>query len=201
MDERLRFVARLLEGDKMAVLCRELGISRMTGYKLYQRYRDIGLEGLTDRSRRPYRQANKLPFQVERATLGFMKAFPSSGLVMTAAGCQPEDRGDLGVDFSSTSAILVCQPGPVAFQLAITSGGNRSDRSLRGCCNFGRPRRTSFSPRYRSAPAIHSSEISGGSLVTTEVRTEPFRFALMTMPHADDAPGRTARCPDEHNQP
>ena len=44
MDERLRFVARLLEGDKMAVLCREFGISRKTGYKFYQRYRDIGLE-------------------------------------------------------------------------------------------------------------------------------------------------------------
>jgi putative transposase len=40
MDERIRFVARLLEGDKMAVLCREFGISRKTGYKLYQRYRD-----------------------------------------------------------------------------------------------------------------------------------------------------------------
>ena len=52
MDERLRFVARLLEGEKMAVLCREFGISRKTGYKLYRRYRDSGLEGLTDRSRR-----------------------------------------------------------------------------------------------------------------------------------------------------
>jgi len=121
-------------------------------------------------------------------------------LVITAACCQLEDRRDLGVDFSSTSAIRVCQPGPVAFQLAITSGGNRSDSNLRGCCNFGRPRRTSFSPLYRSAPAIHSAVISGGSLVTTEVRTEPFRFALMTMPHADDAPGRTARCPGEHDQ-
>jgi putative transposase len=28
MDERLRLAARLLEGDKMAVLCREFGISR-----------------------------------------------------------------------------------------------------------------------------------------------------------------------------
>ena len=121
-------------------------------------------------------------------------------LVIDAADCQPEDRRDFGVDFSSTSAIRVCQPGPVAFQLAITSGGSRSDRSRRGCCNFGRPLRTSFSPRYRSAPAIHSSVISGGSFVIDEVRTEPFRFALMTMPHADDAPGRTARCPDEHDQ-
>jgi hypothetical protein len=34
MDERLRFVARLLDGEKMAALCREFGISRKTGYKI-----------------------------------------------------------------------------------------------------------------------------------------------------------------------
>ena len=65
MDERLRFVARMLEGEKMAGLCREFDISRKTGYKLYTRYKDYGLVGLTDRSRRPYRQANRLPFQIE----------------------------------------------------------------------------------------------------------------------------------------
>ena len=32
MDERLRFVARLLEGEKMAQLCAEFGISRKTGH-------------------------------------------------------------------------------------------------------------------------------------------------------------------------
>ena len=31
MDERLRFVARLLEGEKMAPLCAEFGIYRKTG--------------------------------------------------------------------------------------------------------------------------------------------------------------------------
>ena len=35
MDERLWFVARLLEGEKMAPLCAEFGISRKTGYKIY----------------------------------------------------------------------------------------------------------------------------------------------------------------------
>jgi putative transposase len=65
MDERLKFVARVLEGEQMAGLCREFGISRKTGYKLVDRYNDSGLEALTDRSRRPYRQANKLPFQIE----------------------------------------------------------------------------------------------------------------------------------------
>jgi Homeodomain-like domain len=34
MDERLKFVARLLDGEKMAVACREFGISRKTGYKI-----------------------------------------------------------------------------------------------------------------------------------------------------------------------
>jgi putative transposase len=79
VDERLRFVARLLEGEKMAVLCREFEISRKTGYKIYRRYRDCGLEGLTDRSRRPYRQANQLPFQVETRIVQLKKDHPSWG--------------------------------------------------------------------------------------------------------------------------
>ena len=58
MEERLRFVARLLEGEGMSELCREFGISRKTGYKIFNRYRDEGLEALTDRSRRPVRYAN-----------------------------------------------------------------------------------------------------------------------------------------------
>src|ERR1700691_6682260 len=65
MDDSLRCVARGLAGEPLAELCREFGISRKTGYKIFDRYQDCGVEGLTDRSRRPYRYANKLPFQVE----------------------------------------------------------------------------------------------------------------------------------------
>lgn len=79
MDERLRFIARLLEGEKMAPLCREFGISRVTGYKIYERYKECGLDGLNDRSRRPYRQANQLPYQVERCILGIKREHPSWG--------------------------------------------------------------------------------------------------------------------------
>jgi putative transposase len=79
MDERLRFVARLLEGEKMAALCQEFGISRKTGYKVFQRYKDCGLEGLTDRSRRPYRQANKLPIQIETLIVQLKREHPSWG--------------------------------------------------------------------------------------------------------------------------
>src|SRR5438105_2584293 len=65
MDERLKFIAGLLDGEKMAVLCRRFGISRKTGYKILDRYNSCGLEGLTDRSRRPYRHANQLPVRIE----------------------------------------------------------------------------------------------------------------------------------------
>ena len=65
MDERLRFVARLLDGEAMSEVCREFGISRKTGYKIFERYKEHGLEALSDRSRRPVRYANQLPPQIE----------------------------------------------------------------------------------------------------------------------------------------
>src|SRR5467141_3413586 len=65
VEERMRFVLRLKDGESMASLCREFGISRVTGYKIYERYKECGLEGLTDRARTPYRYANKLPAQLE----------------------------------------------------------------------------------------------------------------------------------------
>jgi putative transposase len=79
VDERMRFVARLLDGEKMAVLCREFDVSRKTGYKIFSRYKDCGLHGLTDRSRRPYRQANRLPFQIESLIVELKKEHPSWG--------------------------------------------------------------------------------------------------------------------------
>lgn len=39
MDERLRFIARLLEGEAMTDLCIEFEISRKSGYKIYDRYK------------------------------------------------------------------------------------------------------------------------------------------------------------------
>jgi putative transposase len=79
MDERLRFVARLLEGEKMAPLCAQFGISRKTGYKIYDRYKDCGLEALTDRSRRPYRQANRLPAPIEATIVRLKREYPGWG--------------------------------------------------------------------------------------------------------------------------
>jgi putative transposase len=79
VEERMRFVARLLEGEKMAVVCRHFDISRKTGYKIFQRYKDSGTRGFDDRSRRPYRHANRLPFQIEALIVRLRKEHPSWG--------------------------------------------------------------------------------------------------------------------------
>ena len=79
MDERLRFVARLLEGEKMAPLCVEFGISRKTGYKIFERYKDNGVTAFTDRSRRPYRQANRLPAPIEATIVRLKRDYPGWG--------------------------------------------------------------------------------------------------------------------------
>jgi putative transposase len=68
-DERLKSIARLLDGEKMAVVCR----------KILTRDNEIGLEGLTDRSRRPYRHADQLPFQIETRIVRLKQDKPSWG--------------------------------------------------------------------------------------------------------------------------
>eukprot|EP01037_Dinobryon_pediforme_P027589 gene27589-30536_t len=79
MDERLRFVSRLLEGESMTDVCREFGISRKTGYKLFDRYNQDGPVALADRSRRPVRYANQLPAQVEQLIVKCKREKPHWG--------------------------------------------------------------------------------------------------------------------------
>jgi transposase InsO family protein len=79
MEERMRFVIGLKEGESMASLCREFDISRKTGYKILQRYEQCGVEGLSDRTRRPFRYANQLPEQIEAAIVAARREKPSWG--------------------------------------------------------------------------------------------------------------------------
>ena len=101
MDERLRFVARLLDGEAMSELCREFGISRKTGYKIFDRYKEHGLEALTDRSRRPVRYANQLPPpdrepdrqpQAREAALGRPQDPRAAGAAAAPATCASRPR-------------------------------------------------------------------------------------------------------------
>src|SRR5262249_36189682 len=85
MDERLRFVAWLLDGEGMSQVCREFGISRKTGYKIFNRYKEHGLEALTDRSRRPVRYANQLPMQIEQLIVKAKRDKPHWGAARSAS--------------------------------------------------------------------------------------------------------------------
>ena len=60
-DERLQFVARRLAGEPMAELCREFGISRKTGYKIFDRYQECGIQGLTDQEPTSLSLCQQLP--------------------------------------------------------------------------------------------------------------------------------------------
>lgn len=79
MDERRKFVTRLLQGDSMTEVCREFGISRKTGHKIYNRFMEQGYEGLGDRRRTPKRLANLLDSGIADVILKLKKDKPSWG--------------------------------------------------------------------------------------------------------------------------
>ena len=79
MDERVRFVARLLDGEKMAPLCAEFGISRKTGYRLVERYLQQGAAGLQELSRRPHSSPNETAAHIVEALLEARRHHPRWG--------------------------------------------------------------------------------------------------------------------------
>ena len=65
MDERVKFISRLLEGERMSDLCKEFGISRKTGHKFKNRYLSHGIRGLADAPRGPQFHPHKTDEAVE----------------------------------------------------------------------------------------------------------------------------------------
>ena len=114
MEERLRFVARLLDGERMSDVCRQFGISRKTGYKIFDRYRQEGVEALTDRSRRPVRYANQLPEQVERLIVGLKRDKPHWGARKIRELLLRKLAGDVRVPARSTVHAVLDRHGLVS---------------------------------------------------------------------------------------
>lgn len=102
MEERLRFVARLLEGEGMSEVCRDFGIPRKTGYKIFNRYRQEGLEALTDRSRHPVRYANQLPDQIEAMIVASKRDKPHCGAREIMELLVRKLAGDMRIPSTST---------------------------------------------------------------------------------------------------
>jgi putative transposase len=75
MDERLLFLADHVRGmGTFSGLCERYGISRKTGYKWVERYRESGLQGLAERSRRPHHFAEAIPYAIRQAVLDIRRA-------------------------------------------------------------------------------------------------------------------------------
>jgi transposase InsO family protein len=114
MEERLRFVARLIEGEGMSDLCREFGISRKTGYKILNRYKEEGAAAFTDRSRRPVRYANQLPAQIEALIVRCKKDKPYWGARKIRELLVRRLPGDLKVPACSTIHAVLDRHGLVS---------------------------------------------------------------------------------------
>jgi transposase InsO family protein len=113
MDERLRFVARLLDGEAMTQVCRDFGISRKTGYKIFTRYKEHGLEALSDRSRRPVRYANQLPPQLESLIVRLKRDKPHWGARKIRELLVSRLAGDVRIPAQSTIHAVLHRHGLV----------------------------------------------------------------------------------------
>lgn len=70
MDQRVEFVVRARQAEQtIAALCRDYGISRATGYLWLQRYREAGVQGLSDRSHAPTHFPHRVSAELEAAVL------------------------------------------------------------------------------------------------------------------------------------
>ena len=80
MDAKILFLSDWLRGElNFTQLCQRHVISRKTGYKWVKRYQAQGLDGLQERSRRPYDSPYRTPFVVRQALIALRKEHPRWG--------------------------------------------------------------------------------------------------------------------------
>ena len=135
MEERMRFVLRRLDGEPMSDLCREFGISRKTGYKIFERYEQEGLQALSDRSRRPVRYAHQLPETIERMVVRAKQDKPHWGARKIRELLLRRMPGDVRVPATSTIHAVMDRNGLVrrmrrrrhATGTALSTGANAND--------------------------------------------------------------------------
>ncbi len=74
MDLRIHFISDYLHNSlNFSELCASYQISRKTGYKWVARYKDSGVDGLKEQSRRPHSSPYKIPFIVRKELIHLRK--------------------------------------------------------------------------------------------------------------------------------
>src|SRR5262245_324156 len=89
----MRFVARVREGETVAELCREFGISRKTGHKILKRYRELGADGLKDQRRSPKRIPHRTLPEVRELIFEARRAHPTWGPKKLKAWLEAKNEG------------------------------------------------------------------------------------------------------------
>jgi transposase InsO family protein len=79
-EQRVRFVVAASRQEKtFRGLCQEFGISRPTGYLWLQRYRELGLAGIAECSRRPRHSPRQTVAEVEQRVVELRQRYPDWG--------------------------------------------------------------------------------------------------------------------------
>lgn len=102
VSERMRFVVRLEAGETMTELCREFGISRKTGHKIWNRFRARGAKGLEDESRAPKTILHRTPESIQTVVIAFRKQHPTWGPKKIKVSLE---KAHPGVSFPAPSTI------------------------------------------------------------------------------------------------
>src|ERR1700719_5375799 len=94
VDERMRFVMAVEEQEEgFAAVCRRFEVSRKTGYKWLGRYREAGVQGLTDWSRAPLNHPQAVAEEGAEHCLAVRRAPATSGAAK-ARGLLPRRAGE-----------------------------------------------------------------------------------------------------------
>ena len=79
-DQRVRFVVAVSMGSApLSRLCAEHGISRPTGYVWLKRYREQGVAGIAEQSRRPHHSPAQTVEAVEQQVVAMRQRYPDWG--------------------------------------------------------------------------------------------------------------------------
>lgn len=112
VNERMKFVVRLQQGERMTDLCKELGISRKTGHKIWKRFQEHGPSALLDQSRAPARIPHRTSLEIRGLLVETKKAHPTWGPKKLRAWLERKQPG-VRLPASSTIGEILKQEGLV----------------------------------------------------------------------------------------
>ena len=79
-EQRVRFVVEATQQTQtFRALCAAYEISRPTGYLWLRRYRELGVDGIAERSRKPHRSPERTNPELERQVVQLRQRYPDWG--------------------------------------------------------------------------------------------------------------------------